>query len=100
MAHADNWENINLAEDQDGVIDNDTGTINVWYPGGSDLSAVVFRWDVPEYDGDDYIITHGGVVVTSGVTTFDFGTTNPRTFIVMQEPGTTNFKEYVITMYN
>lgn len=100
LAHEDNWENINLAEDQDGVIDDDAGTINVFYPSGSDLSAVIFRWDVPSYSGDEYIVTEGGVVATSGVTTFDFATTNPRTFIVMQEAGTTNFKEYVVTMHN
>ena len=100
MDVGDNSDNINLADDQDGVIDHDAGTISMWYPSGSDISEVIFRWDVPSYGGDDYVVTEGGVVATSGVTKFDFTATNPRTFIVMQEPGTTNFKEYVVTMWN
>ncbi len=100
MAWEDNNEKINLAEDLDGVIDHDAGTIDMWYPSGSDISAVVFRWDVPSYGGDDYPVTVGGVVMESGVDSFDFTAENPRTFIVMQEPGTTNFKEYVVTMWN
>ena len=96
----DNSPNINLAADEEGVIDHGAGTITVWYPMGSDLSEVIFRWEVPSHYGVPYIITVGGVLRYNGQSKFNFGTTNPQTFIVGQKPGTTNFKEYVVTMVN
>jgi len=96
----DNQPNINLAADEDGVIDHGAGTISMWYPGGSTLTEVIFRWDVPAHFGTIYVVTVGGVVKTSGSSKFNFATTNPQTFIVMQKAGTSNFKEYVVTMWN
>ena len=86
----DDDNGMNLAEDIDGVVDNDNYTITLNVPNGTDVTVLVPAFTV----SSESTVYLGSDEVVSGVTDIDF--TEPVELTVVSENGLTN--TYTVTV--